>query len=205
MKKLVCGIGINDADYTVEPKETTGSVGGKLKRRRVWSCPFYRVWVNMIIRCYSEKALEKNATYRGCSVSAAWLTFSNFKSWMEQQDYEGKQLDKDLLFPSNKIYSPETCVFVYQLVNTFVTESNAMRGEWPIGVSWYKAKQQFVARCRNPFTKRLEHLDYFTCPIEAHEAWLERKLELAELLAAEQDDPRVAKALVERYENYEQS
>lgn len=34
---------------------------------------------------------------------------------------------------------------------------------------------------------------------EAHEAWLKRKLELAHELAAIQEDPRVAKALTDRY------
>lgn len=40
---------------------------------------------------------------------------------------------------------------------------------------------------------------------EAHEAWLKRKLELAHLLAAEQEDPRVAEALINRYSIEEQS
>lgn len=48
-----------------------------------------------------------------------------------------------------------------------------------------------------------KHLGFFHTPEEAHQAWLKAKLELAKKLAAEQDDPRVAKALVERYENYD--
>lgn len=36
-----------------------------------------------------------------------WLLFSNFKSWMEQQ--EEKVLDKDLLHTHNKIYT--NCLF----------------------------------------------------------------------------------------------
>ena len=50
-------------------------------------------------------------------------------------------------------------------------------------------------------TKKQENLGYFTCELEAHQAWLKRKLELA-ALAAEQTDERVAKALIERYTNY---
>ena len=42
----------------------------------------------------------------------------------------------------------------------------------------------------------------FRSQIEAHQAWLKRKLELATLLAAEQTDERVAKALIARYTNY---
>jgi glutaredoxin 1 len=38
--------------------------------------------------------------------------------------------------------------------------------------------------------------------LEAHQAWLKCKQEVALEFAAEQTDPRVAKALIDRYENY---
>lgn len=63
--------------------------------------------------------------------------------------------------------------------------------------------QKFRAQCCNPLTKKAEYLGSFDSANEAHIAWLRRKLEFAKLLAAEQDDPRVAKALIERYENYQ--
>lgn len=201
-KKLVYGVGLNDADYVVQEFETIGYVNGKQKRKRVWECPYYRVWRHMLMRCYSAKYQDKRPTYKGCSVSEEWLTFSVFKGWMGQQDWEGKQLDKDLLFEGNKVYSPESCVFVTSVVNSFMTECGASRGEWPIGVYWNKNEEKFVSRCRNPFTKKLEYLGCFVCHNEAHKAWLKRKLELARLLAAEQTDTRVAKALIERYTNY---
>lgn len=40
------------------------------------------------------------------------------------------------------------------------------------------------------------------CPVECHSVWLEDKIRKAKLLAGEQDDPRVADALVDRYENF---
>lgn len=61
---------------------------------------------------------------------------------------------------------------------------------------------KYQSNCSNPFTKKRENLGLFGCEIEAHQAWLKRKLELAHLLAAEQTDSRVAKALIERYTNY---
>ena len=121
---------------------------------------------------------------------------------MESQDFEGKQLDKDLLFEGNKVYSKETCVFVTRVVNMFTVDRSNDRGEWSIGVYWNKASEKFRAMCRNPLTKKQEHLGLFTCELEAHQAWLKRKLELATLLAAEQTDSRVARALIERYTNY---
>lgn len=201
-KKLVFGAGINDAGYYVQKFETYGYVGGKRKQKQVWICPFYRAWKNMIKRCHYGKYQELYPTYAGCAVSEDWLTFTNFRAWMEKQEWEGKHLDKDLLFEGNKVYSPETCVFVSPLVNSFTTDSGAARGELLIGVCWRKEKERFIAQCSNPFTKKREHLGLFSCELEAHEAWLKRKLELAHELAAIQTDPRVAKALVDRYSQY---
>ena len=196
--KLVQGVGISDADYVTQKWETI-EVNGVRKKKLVWVCPFYRAWKNMLVRCYSSKFQEKKPTYKGCSVSEEWLRFSNFKRWMENQDWEDMQLDKDILFNGNKVYSAETCVFVTKAVNLFTTDRGASRGEWLIGVDWTKRDGKFRSRCRNPFTNKHEHLGYFTCELEAHQTWLKRKLELAHLLAAEQTDERVAKALIERY------
>ena len=200
--RLVYGVGINDADYVVEKRETVGYVNGKRKQNLVWICPFYQAWKSMIQRCYSSKYQERSPTYKGCSVSEEWLRFSNFRTWMECQDWECKQLDKDLLFESNKVYSEETCVFVSGAVNSFTIDRGNDRGECMIGVDRHKASGKFQSRCNNPFTKKGEYLGLFIDELEAHKAWLKRKLELATLLAAEQTDERVANALVERYTNY---
>jgi len=199
---LVYGVGINDADYVVKKWETIGYVNWVRKRKLVWECPYYRAWCNMLQRCYSSKYQKTHTTYKGCSVSEEWLTFSVFKSWMEVQDWEGMHLDKDLLFSGNKVYSEETCTFVTREVNLFTTDSGATRGECLLGVNWDKGANKFKSRCRNPFTKKQEHLGYFTCELEAHQTWLKRKLELAHLVADEQTDKRVAKALIERYTAY---
>ena len=198
-RKLVYNAGTNDADYVIAKFETIVCADGKKKNKQVWVCPYYRAWRGMLMRCYSAKLQERYPTYAECTVSDDWLTFSNFKAWMEKQDFEGNHLDKDLLFEGNKVYSDETCVFVTPLVNTFTLDSGAIRGEWLIGVDWNKAAGKFRARCNNPFTGEKEYLGLFTCEQQAHEAWRKRKLELAHLLAAEQSDHRVAKALVDRY------
>lgn len=198
-KKLVCGIGLNDADYVVQRNETIGYVGGKQKLKMVWKCPFYQAWKAMLERCYSAKQQDKYPTYAGCTISDEWLTFSVFKAWMENQDWEGNQLDKDLLLEGNKVYSEDTCVFVSQVVNKFANDNGTKRGEWLIGVHWDKKVGKFKSQCRNPFSGEQEYLGLFTSELEAHETWLKRKLELAKELAAEQTDERVAKALIDRY------
>lgn len=198
-KKLVFGVGINDADYVVKKNEAIGYVNGKKKLKQAWMCPYHRAWTSMLKRCYSAKWQERYPTYRGCTVSEDWLVFSKFKAWMEKQEWEGKDLDKDILIEGNKVYSAETCVFVTRMVNTFTIDSGASRGEWKIGVSRHKGAGKFISMCNNPFTKKLEYLGLFTTEQAAHNAWCKRKLELAHELAAIQTDPRVAKALIDRY------
>jgi len=59
------------------------------------------------------------------------------------------------------------------------------------------------AYCRVLGKNGNEYLGKFDTPEEAHRAWLRFKLVQAHILAAEQTDERVANALVDRYENYE--
>ena len=201
-RKLVHGVGVNDANYAVVKFETIGYVNGKQKQKRVWACPFYITWSGMLERCYSTKYQERRPTYTGCSVSEEWKTFSVFKSWMEKQDWQDNQLDKDLLFEGNKVYSPETCVFVSGMVNEFTIDRGAARGDCLIGVYWHKRANKFASKCCNPFTNKQDYLGLFTSEQEAHKAWLKRKLKLAKELAAIQEDPKVAEALINRYTEY---
>lgn len=187
-KKLVYGVGVDDVN-----------VGRTWKEK----CPFYDRWRGMLRRCYSEQTLEKYPTYRGCSVCEEWLTFSNFKSWMEQQDWEGKHLDKDLLVKGNKVYSPETCIFVDKLVNRFTTERTHDRGKYPLGVTKLERLKDnpYAAQCSDPFTGKRGHIGVYSTPEEAHLAWKRRKHEFACMLA-ESDlvtDPRLEEALKTRY------
>ena len=120
---------------------------------------------------------------------------------MERQDWQGNQLDKDLLVQGNKIYSPDTCIFVSLRVNNFIVESSSTtRGDYPLGVS--AVGNRFEASCGSILEGRNKKLGRFDTPEEAHASWLKYKLEQAYILAAQQTDERVAKALIERYENY---
>lgn len=199
--RLVAGIGINDAEYKTEEKISVGKINGKPRQKLLWRCPFNQTWKSVIVRGYSERFKEVHPTYKDCTVVEEWHLFSNFKSWMEQQDWEGKQLDKDLLFKGNKVYGPETCIFIDGIVNSFILESGLIRGDYMIGV--HKTGKSFRATCCNPFTKKQEKLGTFLTEIEAHQAWLSRKLEHAVTLAQLQSDERVAEALISRYTNYE--
>lgn len=185
--KLVYDVGVNDSDYPVNP-----SVNGV----RVL-CPYYSVWHSVLERCFSSVFLIKRPTYAECTVCKEWLVFSNFKAWMETQNWVGKHLDKDLLVIGNKHYSPETCVFVDPIVNTFLLDCKASRGKYMVGVCWSERDGKFSSRCRNG--KRSVSLGNHHSELEAHLAWREHKHKVACELADKQSDPRVTEALRNRF------
>ena len=55
------------------------------------------------------------------------------------------QVDKDILFKRNKHYSPKTCCFVPDRINSLIIKSDAIRGEYPIGVSYNKRSGLYSA------------------------------------------------------------
>ena len=174
--RLVYGIGANDADYAVKPR-----VNGK-----VVTCKAYSSWKNMLERCYSAKYHLIQPTYAGVKVCDEWLSFMAFRKWWMDHQVDGWQLDKDLL-TDDRIYSPETCIFVPSWLNHFSVDRAAARGEWPIGVRYQKIARKFDARCSHPFGRH-EYLGCFSAPEEAHAAWLARKLEIAHELKHLMDD-----------------
>ena len=199
MNKLVCGVGVNDLGYRTQVYEDVTKDGGKRVRKTVFKCKYYAAWKNMLERCYSKKYLEINPTYIGTSVCSEWLSATAFKKWMEQQNWQGKCLDKDIIVPRSKLYSPETCAFVLEATNLFVLARDASRGEYPVGVNLHKPTGKYRARCRNPFSGKNEHLGLFSTPEEAHEAWRKHKHDLAQRVAATESDMRVVEALKKRY------
>lgn len=196
--KKVFGVGINDVDYQTQIFEYKDG-----KRELVFCCPFYRKWKDMLHRCDPPSWDKKFPFHRDCTFVPEWAYLSVFKAWMEKQDWEGKQLDKDLLVRGNKLYGPETCCFLEKKVNCFLTDSKKVRGEWPIGVTYNKAAKKFLAHCSDG-TKSQVHLGLFECPQEAFQAWLAFKLKMAVQYASEMTDQRAALALVDRYKNYQE-
>lgn len=186
-KKLIYGVGINDADYVTNPT---------IEGRRI-PCKIYATWYDMLRRCYNRVELERRPTYLECLVASEWHSFMNFRAWMLTQDFEGKQLDKDLLFPGNKVYSKDTCVFISGALNGFMIERTNVRKLLPLGVTTSGSK--FKAQCQNPLTKTNKYLGTFSTPEEAHLAWKKYKHELALEYAKLETDPRIIKALQTRY------
>lgn len=128
--KPVCGVGINDYRE------------GRLRFSNQVE-PSYRVWKNMLLRCYDENVMLCHVTYKDCYVCDEWLVFSTFKKWFDENYVEGYSIDKDILFKGNKVYSPETCCFVPRDINVLFTKRQNRRGKYPIGVT--KVRKRYVS------------------------------------------------------------
>jgi len=66
---------------------------------------------------------------------------------MDRQDWQGKCLDKDIRISGNKLYSPNGCAFITQELNKLLLSSATIRGSLPIGVSYDKARDKYLAKC----------------------------------------------------------
>ncbi len=183
-RRLICGVGFNDADY-----HTNGVCNGTKTK-----CPYYSKWKDMIERGYSPRLKRKYPTYKEVTVCEEWKTFSNFKKWMEKRDWKGKCLDKDLIHPNNKIYSPDTCVFVEESLNNLLTDRRSKRGLYRKGVHRTAKGDGFIASCSE--NGKQKFLGLFPTESQAYEAYVHYKHALILKVANEQEDIRVKNGLI---------
>lgn len=191
--RKVFGVGINDA---ARPTRTVFKIAGK--QVTTWECPYYSTWKSMLRRCYSERWLAMHPSYLGVYVCPEWHFLSSFALWMEGQDYSGMHLDKDILSRGERVYSPETCVFIPEALNVFIADDRLNKGLWPTGVHFSPDKGKFIAQINYPTGKR-RHLGAFLDPQDAHAAWRKEKHRIACEYADMQTDPRISQALRTRY------
>lgn len=134
--------------------------------------PEYTTWKSMLTRCYSKNYHKKQPSYIGCTVHEDWLNFQTFSKWYESNYYfisnEKLELDKDILVKGNKVYSPNTCVFVPKKINRLFTKTNKSRGKLPIGV--IKNGNKYNAYC-NDGSKNTIHLGSFNTYEEAFDSY----------------------------------
>lgn len=172
----VRGVGINDFPTSVK-------VNGK-------NIPPYIAWQNMLGRCYAaEHRPTNNVAYIGCVVVDEWHYFSNFERWYSENYFDGAHLDKDLLFPGNRVYGPDTCIFVTLALNMLLSSNAAVRGTHPLGVA--VDGKRFRAMVSENGVPR--YLGLFSTPLEAHQAWQAAKADIIERFPTA--DPRIRKAL----------
>ncbi len=93
----------------------------------------YADWNSMLKRCY--KSAESTTSYKDKVVCDSWHNFQNFAEWATSQENFGKvgwDLEKDLLVKGNKVYSPETCVYLPREINSFIKRKR--HNNLPLGV-----------------------------------------------------------------------
>lgn len=160
---LVEGIGIYD-----QPKMINNDPNNKLEKL------YYKKWVAVLSRC-SEVYKSKKPTYQKCECSEDWVYYTKFKAWLVSQDIEAHgwdlQVDKDILFSENKLYSLETCCLVPNWLNMTVVCGKGQDNILPKG----------VVACRKQFRSYISRnnksifLGRYETSTLAHVAWQNAK------------------------------
>lgn len=119
---------------------------GKYSCDDIW----YDYWRAMIERVHIKND-NFHRTYVNVTIYEEWYNYQCFAKWAEENYYEidnyKMELDKDILVKGNKIYSPNTCVFVPDIMNVLLLKSDKSRGDLPIGVYWHERDQEYRAQC----------------------------------------------------------
>jgi len=185
-RSLVFGVGINDWAGKV-------NVDGKV----IWE---YKLWVNMLQRCFDEKLKQKCPTYQGVTCSKDWLSMTKFiedVSQMKGFGLIGWALDKDIIQKGNKLYSKETCCFVPHEINTLLIKCDNSRGEYPVGVDFHKVSGKFRAQLN--INGKQKNLGCFNTPEEAFQVYKRAKEAQIKVVAQKWQhllDERVFQALL---------
>ena len=133
-------------DQTVPTLLGVGVVGEGFRGKGDVGAITYKLWRDMIRRCYDTNFHKNNQTYVGCCVSDNFKNYEYFHEWCSRQvgfNVKGFALDKDILHIGNKLYCENSCVFIPQQLNNLAIRGTKLRGEHPIGVSWSKQHQKF--------------------------------------------------------------
>lgn len=130
----------------------------------------YMSWKNMLDRCYGEQNKKLHPAYFEIStVCSEWLNFQIFADWYEEREYkvEGRlHLDKDIKYPGNTVYSPQTCILVPQRINMLFMNKPNKRG-LPNG----------IVRCKSGYLAKYNHenLGIYTTVEGAYKVYANKK------------------------------
>lgn len=151
------------------------------------------LWVNVNTRCKIDGSFQtKHPTYIG--VTNGFSDFQEFAEWCQQQyGYLHKeengyfwQLDKDLKVFGNRVYNPESCLFVPSQANKLLISSVATRGKHPLGVYWHNERRKFASIVST--NGRQKWQGSFDCPMEAHQAWQRYKIDVIRRIITEDEE-----------------
>ena len=148
----------------------------ELKDGKLCATQEYIKWKHMLIRCFDNGYKEKYSTYKDVTCYDRWLCYADFLEDLEvlKNEYnwsedEKLNLDKDIIHKGNKIYSLENCVLVPGYINGLFTKCDARRGDYPIGVRYYKQVKKYQALCR--INGKQKGIGLYNTPEEAFNAY----------------------------------
>lgn len=145
----------------------------------------YATWGGMFDRCYSTS--RHYPTYKNCVVSKSWYCFQDFSSWYYDKLYKfidcgvKMQLDKDLLSVNGhgKLYSPDTCTLLPDIINTGISNSSR-NGKYLPGTDCVKSGKFRSKISRYGADK---FLGTFSREIDAHNLYTKEKIKYIKELA----------------------
>lgn len=162
-KEIIYGVGVNDVTL------------------RGFDIKAYTCWKDMLERCYGDK--RRTTAYADCKVAEEWHRFSQFLYWFDNNYVEGYVLDKDILTNGyGKYYSPQTCLFVPQRINSLFIKQD--RGKFEQGVHFIKRLNKYCAQISKIGVKS-KHIGLYKTEKEAFEAYKKVKYEYIREIADE--------------------
>lgn len=158
----------------------------------------YKKWQDVVRRCIDQKYIEKYPRYAGCVLDDRWIYLSAFKEWYETwENPDSKQIDKDILYPGNKIYGPDTCLMVNSTTNAWFKPTDIIKSKGdkslPRGVSMLKGK--FRAQINEIDGVYRKHLGCYNTAEEAGEAFDVARKKQIQILLERESDSRIKNAL----------
>lgn len=166
-KSKLYGVGINDLYLT--QKST-----------------LYSVWKGMLERCY--KSNTKYHSYQDCYVCEEWHKLSGFRKFFDDNYIEGFALDKDFLFPGNKVYSPNTCIFIPKEINSLLIRCGRYKNGNLHGVNFNRKLGKYVANVSCSKTGKRIHIGVYNTKEEAEKAYILKKSEIIRNIADKYKD-----------------
>ena len=152
----------------------------------------YNLKNNMKTRCYNANYHKVRPDYKDCAICDEWLDDKkSFYEWVDHNFYEIEgeptvELDKDILVPGNKVYSPDTCIFVPKRINDlFVHIHGRKKNGLPTGVTYSKKTGKYQAAVRESCKdtdskdedkKKTVRLGFFDTIEEAYEVYKTHKM-----------------------------
>jgi hypothetical protein len=148
----------------------------------------YVHWSSMMTRSYYEEYHRRFPTYIGCSVEEQWYNFQEFGEWCQWQPgfNMGYVLDKDIILQGNKVYGPETCVFIPPELNSIIVTQVKPGKTVPAGISFQNGCQKYIVSCA--IDGKNKNLGRFACPDEAFKVYKSFKEDLVKERAEKYKD-----------------